>query len=540
MLCDKPLRNGKSMESKKNITRSGLNHLPECVIFFLEQTISTGIRKIKHCRGGLLMLIGREKEIEKLNELYEGSSSELVALYGRRRVGKTFLINEVFSGKITFRHAGLSPLDDTYSSMTARKSRMKDQLKHFYRSLTQQGMKKIKTPESWLDAFYMLEDYLQSMDDGQARQLVFFDEIQWLDTPKSGFMTGFEAFWNGWACHRHNLMVIVCGSSNSWILDKVINNHGGLYDRVTCQIRLAPFSLYECEKFFEANGVVMSRYDVVQSYMMVGGIPYYLRYFDRKLSLSQNIDEMFFAENAPLKDEYDRLFTSLFVNPEVMKSIIEALSTKSMGLTRQELLQKTGIADSGEFSNQLKALTAGNFIMRYSSFGNSRREEYYKLIDPFCIFTIRFVKDRAKGRSISWTNISDSGSVNAWRGYAFENVCFNHVRQLKSALGISGVVTNETLWSKKGNEEDTGTQIDLIIERKDNIINMCEIKFYNDEFVIRKDYHFTLVRRHNMLMEKIPKRAAIHNTLITTYGLRRNEYFGDFVNVITIDDLFSK
>ena len=249
MLCDKPLRNGKSMESKKNITRSGLNHLPECVIFFLEQTISTGIRKIKHCRGGLLMLIGREKEIEKLNELYEGSSSELVALYGRRRVGKTFLINEVFSGKITFRHAGLSPLDDTYSSMTARKSRMKDQLKHFYRSLTQQGMKKIKTPESWLDAFYMLEDYLQSMDDGQARQLVFFDEIQWLDTPKSGFMTGFEAFWNGWACHRHNLMVIVCGSSNSWILDKVINNHGGLYDRVTCQIRLAPFSLYECEKF---------------------------------------------------------------------------------------------------------------------------------------------------------------------------------------------------------------------------------------------------------------------------------------------------
>ena len=207
MLCDKPLRNGKSMESKKNITRSGLNHLPECVIFFLEQTISTGIRKIKHCRGGLLMLIGREKEIEKLNELYEGSSSELVALYGRRRVGKTFLINEVFSGKITFRHAGLSPLDDTYSSMTARKSRMKDQLKHFYRSLTQQGMKKIKTPESWLDAFYMLEDYLQSMDDGQARQLVFFDEIQWLDTPKSGFMTGFEAFWNGWACHRHNLMV---------------------------------------------------------------------------------------------------------------------------------------------------------------------------------------------------------------------------------------------------------------------------------------------------------------------------------------------
>ena len=497
-------------------------------------------RKIKRHCGGCLMLIGREKEIEKLNELYEGGSSELVALYGRRRVGKTFLINEVFSGKITFHHAGLSPIDDRYSSSAARKSRMRDQLKHFYRSLTQQGMKKSKIPESWLDAFYMLEDYLQAMDDGQTRQLVFFDEIQWLDTPRSGFMTGFEAFWNGWACHRHNLMVIVCGSSNSWILDKVINNHGGLYDRVTCQIRLAPFSLYECEKFFDGNGVVMSRYDIVQAYMMVGGIPYYLRYFDRKLSLPQNIDEMFFAENAPLKYEYDRLFTSLFVNPEVMKSIIEALGTKSMGLTRQELLQKTGIANSGEFSNQLKALIAGTFIMKYCSFGNSKREEYYKLIDPFCIFTIRFVKDRIKGGSISWTNISDSGSVNAWRGYAFENVCFNHVRQLKCALGISGVVTNETLWSKKGNKEETGTQIDLIIERKNHVGNMSEIKFYNDEFVISKDYHFTLVRRRNLLTERIPKRAVIHNTLITTYGLRRNEYFSDFVNVITIDDLFSK
>ena len=486
------------------------------------------------------MLIGREKEIEKLNELYESGSSELIALYGRRRVGKTFLIDEVFAGRISFHHAGLSPIDDRYAASVARKSRMKDQLKHFYRSLIQHGMKKSKVPESWLDAFYMLEDYLQEKDDGQTRQLVFFDEIQWLDTPRSGFMTGFEAFWNGWACHRHNLMVIVCGSSSSWILDKVINNHGGLYDRITYQIKLSPFSLNECEKYFVANGVLMSRYDIVQSYMMVGGIPYYLKYFSRKFSLVQNIDTMFFTENASLKDEYDRLFSSLFVNPDVMKSIIEALSTKNIGLTRQELLRKTGIANSGEFSNYLNALISGTFIIKYCSFGSNKREEYYKLVDPFCIFYLRFVKEIRGRKSVSWTNISDTGSVIAWRGYAFENVCFNHVKQIKAALGISGVITNETLWSKRGDEESPGTQIDIILERKDNVVNMCEVKFCNDEFAINKDYHIILVRRRNLLQEKIPKRAAIHNTLITTYGLKHNEYYGDFVQTITLENLFAE
>lgn len=484
------------------------------------------------------MLVGRETEKAKLNELYESDTPELVAVYGRRRVGKTFLIEEVFSGRISFRHAGLSPIDDRYLT-NARKSRMKDQLKHFYRSLTSQGMKKSKTPESWLDAFYMLEDYLQEKDDGTSRQLVFFDEIQWMDTPRSGFMTGFEAFWNGWACRRHNIMVIVCGSSSSWILDQLINNHGGLYGRLTYQIRLQPFSLHECEKYFASRNIVMSRYDIVQSHMMVGGIPYYLKYFDRKLSLPQNIDAMFFAEGAPLQDEYDRLFSSLFANPETMKSIVEAAGSKSMGLTRQEILQKTGIPNSGEFTRYLQSLISGTFIIKYYSFGTSKREEYYKLIDPFCIFYLRFVKGIAAHKNVRWTNLSDSASVTAWKGFAFENVCFNHIRQIKAALGISGVVTNETLWSKKGDAETSGTQIDLIIERKDNVVNMCEIKFYNDEFAVDKDYHFALVRRRNLLLEKVPKRAAIHNTLITTYGLKRNEYYSDFVQTITINDLFA-
>ena len=484
------------------------------------------------------MIIGREKEIDKLNELYNSNNAELLALYGRRRVGKTFLVDEVFGQRITFRHSGLSPIDDRYKTDSSRTSRMKDQLKHFYWSLLSQGMKKSRQPQSWLDAFYLLEDHLQQLDDHKNRILVFFDEIQWLDTPRSGFISGFEAFWNGWACHRPNIMVIVCGSSTSWVLDNLINNHGGLYGRVTYQIKLLPFTLHECEKYFEVNGFEISRYDIVQAYMAVGGITYYLNYFDRKLSLAQNLDALFFDDNASLRDEYDRLFSSLFAKPAVMKSIIEAVFTKNRGLTRQELLKKTGILNSGEFSNYLKALISGGFIIKYCSFGESKRDEFYKLIDPFCIFYLRFVKETLSGKKVSWTNICDSAMVRSWSGYAYENVCFNHVKQIKNALGISGVSTMESLWSKKGNEDTDGTQIDMIIERKDNIVNMCEIKFCNDEFAVDNNYHFTLVRRKNLLLEIVSKKTAVHNTLITTYGLKRNEYSGDFIQVITMEDLF--
>ena len=482
------------------------------------------------------MIIGRQKEQQKLKELYESGQAEFVAIYGRRRVGKTFLVDEVLNSRITFRHAGLSSVTIDNND-TSGKKHLKDQLEHFYRSLLSQGMEECKIPSSWLEAFYMLEKFLLKNNNDNDRILVFLDEIQWLDTPKSGFMTALEAFWNGWACHRRNVMLIVCGSSTSWILDKLINNHGGLYGRLTYQMELQPFDLSECEQFFMKKGFSLSRYDIVLAYMTVGGIPYYLNYFNRALSIPQNIQAMFFDRNAPLKDEFDRLFSSLFTNPDVMKSIVIALSSKNRGLTRNELLNKTGITDSGLFSKQLKALETGAFIIKYDSFGNGKRESFYKLSDPFCIFYLKFVGNNTI-KNPNWINISDSQSVIAWRGLAFENVCFNHIRQIKNALGISGVSTNESLWSKKGTDDTEGAQIDLIIERKDNIVNMCEIKFYGDEFTADKECHFALVRRERLLREILPKKVSIHNTLITTFGLRRIEYFGDFVNTITLEDLF--
>jgi len=472
------------------------------------------------------MFVGREKEIKKLQELYNSESAELVAIYGRRRVGKTFLVDNVFEENIFFRHAGLSPIEG---------NTMREQLMHFHRSLKLCGLEEDEVPTSWLEAFYMLEDLVEQYAYKNQKIVLFFDEIQWMDTPKAKFMTGFEAFWNGWACHKKNIMVIVCGSSSSWILDKLINNHGGLYNRITCEIKLQPFTLRECENYFESRGVIMSRYDMIQAYMMIGGIPFYLKYLDKALSLAQNIDCLFFAENAFLKDEFDRLFVSLFSNAEEMKTIVRCLSEKNRGLSRKEIVQATGIDDSGNFSKKLKALISGGFVIKYSSFGNGKREDYYKLTDPFCLFYLKFMKDKKRK---SWINIEETRKVMVWKGYAFENVCWNHINQIKDTLKIGGVVTEESLWSKRGDDSTDGTQIDLIIDRKDHVLNMCEIKFYSDEFAVDKEYHLVLERRKKLLREVIPVKSVVHSTLITTYGLKRNEYSGDFVSVITADDLF--
>lgn len=478
-------------------------------------------------------MIGRKKEIAELNKLYESNKAQLVAVYGRRRVGKTYLIDETFQGRITFRHAGLSPIE---SEENSGQSPMKIQLKHFYNSLLMHGMKKSKCPDNWLDAFLMLEMFLQNTDDG-SRQLIFLDELPWLDTGKSGFITAFEAFWNTWGCHRHNLMVIVCGSATSWILDKLINNHGGLYNRVTYEIKLSPFTLLECEEYFQNENIKFSRYDIVQCYMITGGLPYYLSYFQKGMSLAQNIDMLFFDKNSKLRDEYERLFASIFHNPDMMKAIIRLLCTKSAGFTRSEISQHTGYSVGGTLTEALRGLIASDFIIKYVPFGFSKREEHYKLVDPFCIFYLRFVEKKDTLNESFWQQNQVSQSVISWRGFAFENVCFNHIHQIKSALGISGVSTNQSAWSKKS-DDIMGTQIDLIIERKDNIVNLCEIKFYGNTFTQNKEAHRNLLNKQELLEKEISPKMVIHNTLITTYGLKYNEYSSDFDNVITMDALF--
>ena len=477
-------------------------------------------------------MIGRKKEINELNRIYSRNRSELVVIYGRRRVGKTYLVNETFKDRITFRHTGLSPAELASSGL------LKAQLDHFYISLQMQGLKGEKKPTNWFEAFSLLEKLLLSKDDG-SRQLVFIDELPWMDAPRSGFTTAFEAFWNGWCSARSNIMVIVCGSANSWIHDNLINNYGGLYNRVTYTLKLFPFSLKECEEYFLSQNIIFSKYDIVQAYMILGGIPYYLGYLRADLSLAQNIDELFFSERPILDGEYDRLFNSIFSNPEKAKKIVEFLHTRNKGYTRKEISKGTGIPSGSELTKFLNSVVASDFAIKYISFGDGKRDECYKLTDPFCLFYLHFLKGKNKTGTNFWQNNMNSAPINSWRGISFENVCFQHIRQIKHTLAIEGIESNQSAWTKTGDDASSGAQIDLIIDRADNVINLCEIKFYSEEYTVDKAYEMQIRHRNNLIQKLIPKKKSLRNTLITTYGLHTNAYSGIFTNVITLDDLFT-
>ncbi|MBR5510446.1 MAG: ATP-binding protein [Lachnospiraceae bacterium] len=303
------------------------------------------------------------------------------------------------------------------------------------------------------------------------------------------------------------------------------------------EIKLSPFNLKECEDFYKSNNVKFSRYDIAQSYMIFGGIPYYMGYINPTRSLAQNVDQLFFKKNAVLRDEYNRLFASIFVNPDAVKNIVQLLYTRNAGFTRKEIVEKLGITDGGRLSRNLNALISSDFIIKYVPFGCGKREEHYKLIDPFCMFYLHFILNQKKISEKFWQQNVTSAAVSIWRGFAFENVCFNHIEQIKRALGISGVITETSAWSKK--EDDTeGTQIDLLISRNDNVINMCEIKYYSDEFKVNKEYYLKLLKRQTILTESVSPKVVIHSTLITTFGLSLNEHSGAFSSVIVLDDLF--
>lgn len=470
-------------------------------------------------------IIGRKQEILELEELYSNGRSEFVVLYGRRRIGKTFLVNELFKDRFTFSHTALSPVE------IAGKDLMRMQLRHFTHSLIRYGAEITQEPTNWLDAFFILENMLEKRS-ADERILVFIDELPWLDTPRSGFLTAFEAFWNGWGSRRSNLMLVVCGSAVSWISDKLLGSKGGLYNRTTAEIKLKQFSLNECEEFFRSRNIMLDRYDILQSYMIFGGVPYYLDFFSKGTSLAGNVDRMIFNRKGKLSNEFERLFSSIFTNPEEAEKVIKALADKRIGYTREELLKQTGIADGGGFTKLLRSLEESDFIRKFRYFGEKAKHTRYRLVDNFCLFHLYFLHRKTTDDPQFWQHNQNSPSVNSWRGFAFENVCADHVWQIKFALGISGVHTETFSW--RGRE----SQIDLIIDRDDRLINLCECKFSSREFVIDKEYDTVLRERQAAFLEETGTRKSTMMTLITPFGLKRNEYFGRIQNTITSEDLF--
>ena len=369
---------------------------------------------------------------------------------------------------------------------------------------------------------------------------MFIDELPWLDTPKSDFLSALEHFWNGWATSRKDIVLVVCGSATSWIVEKIINNHGGLHNRLTKRIKLNPFTLKECESFIESKHISMNRYQIVEAYMILGGIPYYWNFLKKGLSVAQNIDRLFFQESGELQNEFDMLYASLFRFPEGYVKIVTALGGKKVGMSRKEIIDSTQIADSGTLTRMLKELEWCGFIRKYNNIGKTSKEAIFQLIDNYTLFYFQFIQKNHLMDEHFWTTSQNSPLYHAWSGLAFERVCLQHVPAIKKALGISGVLTNVYSWKQKADEATgtTGAQIDLLIDRNDQVINLCEMKFSKTEYTITKDYDLSLRQKLEAFRIGTNCRKAIHLTMVTTYGLAHNAYAETVQNSVVMDDLF--
>ncbi len=470
-------------------------------------------------------IIGRKTEIIRLTDYVNSGKAELVAVYGRRRVGKTFLIKRFFNEKFAFYLSG------------AENATKKQQLFNFTAALNMYSGKENPIVDNWQNAFVQLEQYLRGMKT-KGRKIIFMDELPWLDNAKSGFLSAFEYFWNTFASSQNDIFLIICGSATSWIMNNIIKNRGGLHNRVTRQILLEPFTLNETEQFLKSKKIALSRFQITECYMIMGGIPYYLEQLEKSLSLTQNIDNLFFKKNAPLLNEYSKLYASLFKSPGNYLKIIETLAQKRKGLTREEIVKYTKISNGGGLTTMLEELELCGFISINNNFTTKKNLQLYQLTDFYSLFYLHFVRDKRGTNSDYWSSLIGTGKHNAWAGYSFEILCKTHISQIKRALSIGGVVTFTSGWRSRVHEN--GTQIDFLIDRNDHIINLCEMKYSTKQFVITKNYDRNLHNKLNVFAEETQTKKSVHITMITTYGVKHNEYWNNIQSEVLLDDLFSQ
>lgn len=476
-------------------------------------------------------IIGRKKECEIIQQLYDSPKAELVAVYGRRRVGKTYLVKQFFAGHLAFSFTGLF-----------RTSRQV-QLSLFMTELSKKSHQTYPPTSTWFEAFDHLKDYLTSL--GQDKIVVFLDELPWMDTPKSNFIAAFSYFWNTWGSICPALKLFVCGSATTWMLDKIIGDKGGLYGRCSRSIYLSPFTLGEVEAFLrETKGIVWNRYQTLEAYMIMGGIPYYLDMLDKRLPFSQNIDRLFFSHDAPLRQEYDFLYRSLFDDATIYRKIVETLAKKLKGMTRTELQEHIKTKSGGTLTRALENLCQCDFIRPYAAIGKSSRDALYQLTDLFTLFHLRFVSRSAGQDEHFWQNSYATPQHATWAGYAFEQACLHHIPQIKETLGISGVLSSVSTWSCRAFTDDDGTaweggQIDMLIDRSDNVISLCEMKHYADAFTIDAAYEQRLRARAATFARTTKTRKALQHVFITTYGVRDNAHRAIVHGEVTMDDLFA-
>lgn len=475
------------------------------------------------------IFVGRKEEKRVLKKALLSPEAELVAVIGRRRVGKTYLVRSVYKDQIRFEMTGI------------QNGSLAEQLQHFTNRLNFHVKPTIpfKVPRNWLEAFQMLSLYFDSIDLTE-KIVLFFDELPWIATRRSGFLKAFGAFWNNWAS-QNNVVIVICGSAASWMIQKVVRDKGGLHNRITKRIQLAPFNLAETQAYFSSKSFNLDPYQIVQVYMALGGIPHYLKEVEGGQSASQNIDRIFFSRSGFMKEEFDLLYPALFENSEQHVKVIKLLAEKWQGLTRKELIEVGKFSDGGSISKVLEELIHSGFIKPFFNYGKRKNGMLYRLMDEYSIFYLKFIENKRLEEKGMWKKFSQTQAYKIWTGYAFENICLKHVPQIKKAMGISGIYSESSTYFAQGKGGNPGTQIDLLVDRNDHVINLFELKFYNADFRINKDYARELRTKQAIFKENTKTRKQLFWALITTFGLQENEHsIGLIDQVLTIEDLFTE
>lgn len=479
-------------------------------------------------------IIGREKEKMELKKYISSKQSEFIAIYGRRRVGKTFLVKELLEGKFTFRMTG------------KENAHLGEQLLNFSYALAD-FFHDDRVPQNWTEAFRLLSKNIGKQRKGT--KIIFIDELPWLDTPKSRFLGALEHFWNNWAYYRNDIKLIVCGSATSWMLKKLINSRGGLHNRVTHKMLISPFCLEEMERYFRSKGFNYERPEIIDCYMAVGGVAYYLSLFDRNKSVAENINSLCFTKGGELTDEFDRLYDSLFKKSENHIAVINALSSARKGMTRLELINKTKLSNNGNLTTLLKELETCEFIRSYHPFGKEKKNKMFQLTDQFSHFYLHFMKDKGNYGKNYWLQKIGTPEYTAWSGYSFETVCLHHIDQIVNALGINGIFYSPCSWTYRPSEAvlhdtnadenlKTGGQIDLLIDRNDKTISVCEMKYAGGEYEITKAYADHVEQRLRTFRKVTDTKKSFSIVYVTPFGLHNNMYARKVNKQITADDLF--
>ncbi len=466
-------------------------------------------------------LIGRKSEKEILTNALKSNRPELIVVYGRRRIGKTYLIREVYKNYIQFEFSGM------YNAP------LKKQLKNFHLALP--SFMSQKEPSDWIEAFHQLRLYFDKLN-SKKKKVIFIDEFPWLDTRKSNFLSAFDHFWNSYASKRDDLIVVICGSAASYMINKIIKNKGGLHNRLTQQIQLSPFNLFETEQLLRHHQVKLSRYDILQVYMTMGGVPHYLEKILPGESVAQIIDRLCFHKNGFLRSEFSHVFASLFEQYDNHEAIIRTLASVRKGLTRNEVLKKSNINSGGTVTKTLTELEESGFIEKYTPYQGSK-DSIFRLTDEYSLFYIKYIENTKAGGKGIWMKMQGLQSYKIWSGFSFETICIKHVEQIKEGLKISGINSTSGSWIEKNTQNSA--QIDLLIDRDDNVINLCEMKFYNAPYTINKKYASEITQKLNAFRSSTQTKKNVFVTFITTYGLVTNPYSTQQVqNELNMDHLF--